>query len=335
MPRQFKVLDLSGYMFSGKAAVHDFISEIDGFYSPGNRAEFDLLRVKDGIADLESAITSWSPIRSDEAARRFLKLVHKMGQIPSGMRRFTAPGFGYFLRYPKLSELSQQFIDSITVSQWGMYWPYHLLDMNGMELFLYKIKRKLFDVQNNIQYRLISSENFYPALRNFLAELLSHNISDKSLHSIVLNNAFEPFDPARFINYFHDAKCIVVDRDPRDIFTVANQFSRGFNDQVKLYRNIAGAHDVDIFINRIKVYRSQILPTSSSRILRLNFEDLVLKYDETASRIYSFLGVDPSEHSNKFKFFNPDISKKNVNIWKQFKDQNAVRKIGLELCDDQ
>jgi hypothetical protein len=71
---KFKILDLSGYLFSGKAAVHDLISEFEGFYSPGNRAEFDLLRVKDGVADLENAIHNWSPIRSDEAHGVFLKL---------------------------------------------------------------------------------------------------------------------------------------------------------------------------------------------------------------------------------------------------------------------
>lgn len=331
MASNFKVLDLSGFMFSGKAAVHDFISEIDGFSTPGNRIEFDLLRVKDGLADLEHAITSWSPIRSDEAARRFMKLVHKIGRIPTGVGRLTAPGFGYCALYPSLISLSQKLIDSITVSQWDMYWPYHLLDMSGFEIFLYKIRRKLFGTQENLAYRLISGESFYQAVRDYLDELLGQGVDAQRFHTIVLNNAFEPYNPDRFINYFHAAKCIVVDRDPRDIFAVANQFSHGFNDQVELYRKIAGAHDVDVFINRIKTYRRQTLPDDSAMVLRLNFEELVLNYEETAARIYSFLGVSPSEHRSKFTCFDPVVSKKNIGIWQQHGDQTDIRRIESEL----
>jgi hypothetical protein len=127
-------------------------------------------------------------------------------------------------------------------------------------------------------------------------------------HTIVLNNAFESFDPERFIDFFHDARCIVVDRDSRDIYTFANQLSVSFNDQIALYRFIAGAFDVDVFIKRIKTYRTQIAASNSNRILRLNFEDLVLEYGETVTRIYSFLGITPSKHTNKFNYFNPENS---------------------------
>ncbi len=121
MSTHFKVLDLSGYMFSGKGAVHDFISEIDGFYTPGNRVEFDLLRVKDGFADLENAVNgSWSPIRTDAAARRYLKVVRKMGHSSSGLDRLFATSFGYGSRYPDFVAKSEKFIDDITVAKWEM-----------------------------------------------------------------------------------------------------------------------------------------------------------------------------------------------------------------------
>lgn len=335
MSKKFKVLDLSGYMFSGKAAVHDFIAELDGFSVPGNRSEFDLLRVKDGFADLESAVTgSWSPIRSDEAARRYLKVVRKMGQSTRGLGRLFAPGFDYDSRYPALKTLSEKFIDDITVEKWDMYWPYHLLDMSSIELFVYKIKKKLFKIHNNVSYRLISGELFYELAREYLHRLISSGIDEALFHTIVLNNAFEPFAPERFTNYFHDARCIVVNRDPRDIYAVANQFSAGFNDQVELYRNIAGAFDVNVFIERIRTYRQQISTFDSPRILRVDFEDLVINYEETSSRIYSFLGIAPSLHFDRFKYFNPEHSKKNIGIWQQFSDQQAIRTIERALLDE-
>jgi hypothetical protein len=204
--------------------------------------------------------------------------------------------------------------------------------MNCFEILLFKIKRKLIGVQENLKYRLISGEHFYSLLKDYLNEIISQDVDSSVYHTIVLNNAFEPFDPERFINFFHDARCIVVDRDPRDIYTAANQFSIGFNDQVDLYRNIAGAFDVDVFIKRIKTYRNHVASSDSSKILRINFEDLILRYDKTVMRIYSFLSIDSSKHKKKFKYFNPEKSKKNINTWQQFDDQDAIRKIRRELC---
>jgi len=334
MTKQFKVLDLSGYMFSGKAALHDFIAEIVGFHTPSNRVEFDLLRVKDGFADLENAVnSSWSPIRSDEAVRRYIKVVNKIGEVPKGFRRLVAPGFSYSTRYPELVKLSEKFIDDLTVAKWEMYWPYHLLDMTPFEIFIHKLKRKFLGSQENVIFRLVSGERFYELAKEYLNNLISSGVDADTYDTIILNNAFEPFDPGRFINYFHDARCIVVNRDPRDIYTVANEFSEGFNDQVKLYRDIAGAFDVNVFIDRIKTYRHHVSANYSSRVLRIDFEDLVLKYEETALKIYSFLGVDPSRHIDKFKYFNPEKSKNNIGIWRDFSDQDSIRKIAHELCD--
>jgi len=331
----FKILDLSGYMFSGKAALHDFISEINGFWTPGNRHEFDLLRVKDGIADLENAVTSWSPIRSDAATRRFLKVVKKMGASNSGIGRLKNAGFDYSSRYPQLITLSEKLIEDSTLAKWKMYWPYHLLDMSPLEVFIFKIKRKFFQIHDNLTYRLISGVRFQDCLKDYLNELLSTGVDESLYHTILTNNAFEPFDPERFVKYFHDAKCIVVNRDPRDIFATANQYSKGFNDQLSVYRNIAGAFDVHLFINRIKLYREQVISSASPRVLRINFEDMVLRYEETAAKIYSFLCIDPKDHVNRFKYFNPEKSSENVGIWRRFSDKKSIRLIESELCEEE
>lgn len=321
---KYKYLDLSGFMFSGKAALHDFLSEISGIWTMGNRVEFDLLRVKDGIADLENSVTSWSPIRSDEATRRFLAVVRKMARGNKGIGKFYVPGFDYSSRCPKFVDLSVKFIEEITVAKWNMYWPYHLLNMSGMQIFLYRIKKRFLGISENLVYRLVSGEKFYERVRNYLNEILSYGVDRNLYHTIVLNNSFEPYDPARFLKYFHDARCIVVDRDPRDIFVTANQYSTGYNDQISLYRRLAGAFDVNLFIDRIKTYRANISQDNNPRVLRITFESLVLDYERTAERIYSFLGINPSDHVDKFKKFDPEISKKNIGLWHNFHEQDSI-----------
>lgn len=77
--KHYKFLDLSGYMFSGKAVAIDLIREFKGYDVPYYREEFPLIRIQDGIMDLEKAlIDDWSPIRSDAAIKRFIKLITKL-----------------------------------------------------------------------------------------------------------------------------------------------------------------------------------------------------------------------------------------------------------------
>lgn len=326
-----QVLDLSGYMFSGKAAVHDLISEIDGILTPGNRLEFDLLRVKDGVADLENSIISWSPIRSDEAVRRFIKLVNKMSQSNVGLRKLFVPGFDYGKRFPNLKDAADKFVRRITAKEWEMYWPYHLLDMGPVETLGFKLKRKLMGNSDNICYRLVSGEEFYQALRDFLDEVLWFGVDDSKYHMVAINNGFEPFDPSRFVNYFQDARCIVVDRDPRDIFATSTLASVGFNDQAGLYQKIAGAHDVETFIERVRVYRANTSSDVSNKVLRISFESLVEDYENTTALLLRFLEIDESKHTRKYACFNPEKSKENIGLWNKLPDQAAIRAIEKAL----
>jgi hypothetical protein len=73
------LLDLNGYMFSGKAAISDLIREFDGISVPNYREEFDLIRIPGGLADLMRAFDSGSLIAVDHALRAYLRLVETFG----------------------------------------------------------------------------------------------------------------------------------------------------------------------------------------------------------------------------------------------------------------
>jgi hypothetical protein len=76
------LVDLSGFMFSGKSAVSDLLREYDGVYVPGYREEFDLLRMAGGLIDLANAVDDWSPIRTHAALDRFERLTRRMADAP-------------------------------------------------------------------------------------------------------------------------------------------------------------------------------------------------------------------------------------------------------------
>ena len=72
---KYKFIDVSGLGHSGKTAVMDLLSEIEGFHLNNTVFEFNLLRLPDGIFDLKWAVyDNWSLVRSDFAIKRFKQL---------------------------------------------------------------------------------------------------------------------------------------------------------------------------------------------------------------------------------------------------------------------
>ena len=114
----------------------------------------------------------------------------------------------------------------------------------------------------------------------------------------------------RYIRYFDDIKVVVVDRDPRDVFLF---------EMLKLRGTIV-PHDVKQFCEWYKWTRSLDKNKNSctnKNIKYIYFEDLIYHYDETVESLIDFVGLDKNNHVNKFKYFKPEISKKNTRLWEQ------------------
>lgn len=372
-------------MFSGKAAVIDLIREVDGFHVPDYRYEFPLIRIQDGIMDLEKALVDdWSPIRSNASLRRFEKLIRKMGKSGQSWISFSEEemvGWNYdHLFQKRFFDLAQEYVSRLSMFEWNMVWPYYDLMESTEELiakrlagsryltgvrgaffrvFLSMLERSFSLISWNrplklprdllrsfqsiikkasdsepgrVRYSLVDGTRFYEATIDFLEKLLSVPGEGQTAHTIVMHNAFEPFNPGRPIRYFRDAKCIVADRDPRDIYMTSISYSEGFNDQVDLYKQISGAHDIDVFIERFRMYRRNVRKDTDppGRVLRLRFEDLIYNYDSTLNRIYEFLGESQATHIRKGEFFSPEVSRKNTRLW-EGKNLPEIKRIESEL----
>jgi hypothetical protein len=61
-------------------------------------------------------------------------------------------------------------------------------------------------------------------------------------------------------------------------------------------------------------------PVEDGRILRLHFEDLIYRYDDSCAWIYDFLDVSPSQHARlKGTQFKPQVSIHNTQLFRQDK----------------
>ena len=346
------IVDLSGFMFSGKSAVSDILSEFENVYVPDKRVEFDLLRVGGGLIDLKNAVDDWSPVRSYSALRRFISITEKLQRGVSFNESFLNVGWRYNERFPDFKKNLDAFFEDLIEIEWRAEWPYNELELDSLDLALIRLnffsksrrvtvrsvsqllglifQKLIFRnykpiLQNNPErYILVSKDRFINAAQNLIYNLLWQGVDKNMFESVVVHNALEPFDPGKNIDLLgKNAKCIVVDRDPRDIYATSISFQHGFNDNVKFYKSIAGADDVYTFIKRYKTYRANV--KEDSRILRLNFSDLILNYEDVLKRLYDYLDINDKKHINKGLFFSPVKSINNLNMWQneKFKSKNS------------
>jgi hypothetical protein len=313
------VVDLSGYSFSGKSAVYDLLNEFEGYYSHSKEFEFDLIRVQGGILDLKNALVdSWSPIRSTEAIRNFIKLIRLIGGDGRVIQKFSTIGANYDKFFPNFTSISQRYACSLVSSSWDCDWPFASYGLDNFGLLAYKIKRKLVRMPFETFYlsRLTSNE-FCEKTKFYLDQLFMH-FEQVGFKTIILNNAFEPVNPERSIIFFHSAKCIVVDRDPRDMYLSALYSGKILGLQIG---NAVVGSSVMNFIERYKIFHATA-PSESEDVYRLNYEDLIVDYENQVNQIRSFLSESIGDYTNKGKFFNPEISSKNMRQWKNIKDEN-------------
>jgi len=312
-------------MFSGKGAAYDLVSEFEGFSCDGYRNEFDLLRIPGGVLDLSDALHNWTYIGVDAAIRRFIEISDEVIRQPKGLQRFYLNGWNYEARYPGIREATDVFLNQLIEVEWQSSWPYAEFGMSGFESFVKKMKSRLLrDARwREVSFRLAASENFNSAANQYLDDIFSLPLPhDAARHTIVMNNALDPSNPAKGLRVFDRMKSIVVDRDVRDIYLTSISYSHGFNDNVALYSKIAGASDVDTFIKRQRLLRQENrdLDSMNQRLLRLRFEDLITDYDGVVAKLYQFLDVSSDQH-NKYSAFKPDESAKNMGLWKSVSGQ--------------
>ena len=88
---------------------------------------------------------------------------------------------------------------------------------------------------------------------------------------------------------------IVVDRDVRDIYAECVTHSTGFNENVKMFSKLSGAHDVELFIQRQKLLRQKIINVPdhlTNRNIVIYFDDLILDFEKTKAQLLNFMGIE-------------------------------------------
>jgi hypothetical protein len=329
----YNAILVSGALNSGMSAVTDLLKECDSFFNLDPQDEsrddgkgalkFYLIQHPDGILNLESILVdNWTDINPDYAIRRFRKLVEVLGRPHS---RFFKLGGDFNNKLgSQFVKLSNEYIDNLIDFTHQGHNIFRRMEMNWANNLFQKIKNRVGiskGYENLTTHISCPGNSFIQITRNYFNDLFSHIAEGKNINNIVLLvPGAIAFHPQRCMNYFNSAKCILVDRDPRDMYLSALE-------STYLPR------EVDHFIKWYKLVRvqSQKHEKLEKNVLRIQYEDMVINYEHSISRIFSFLSIDQSCHSAPRKYFDPEISIKRIGKWKACDRKNEIEKISRHL----
>jgi hypothetical protein len=250
---------------------------------------------------------------------------------------FTASGHGYNQYFNnRFVELSNKLIAKIISGQQYTFWPYENLRLNPLHVFYNKFKAKFFNSLTSTNIYFSDRDHFIEYVQTYMQELFAEAASKTHTH-VLLNNAFDPFNPTPCIKMAGNAYSIIVDRDPRDIYasqiSANDKFIPDFEKKKnieKIKKQIIGFDDINHFIFRYKTIKGNVTNNNDDRILRIRYEDFLIDHINRSEIIKSFIGL-PKESKISKTDFNINNSLKNVGLWKKYQHLDEIKVIEQEL----
>lgn len=320
---------ITGFGHSGSGTVLDYLSEFNnatviGFHDPNdsgykkvNNLEFDLFRCPCGILDIENYLNNDNYFSDNFVLKNFIHTAQY-----------------YYLKggiyNDEFWNLTQQFIEEIT--------EFKLPAMNNKSFEgLYHLG---FKSCNHAKYKNIQSPML---INNTVQDYIYYlkNLSKEEYRKIAnkyLTNFFKTIESKNYLvfdqlttnrtpnyeiekEYLGNFKNICVYRDPRDVFVTGIVKSASWIPKKP-----------EIFVKwYLKRGIKRHLDFKHENKLTLRFEDFVLNYNEIAQKINQFLEIDKTNHVHEKEYFNPEISKKNIGIYRTYHNQEHIKYIEENL----
>lgn len=311
---------VSGYGWSGSGAVVDLLKEFENFKAIN--VEYPLIGEPFGLIDLEIfLVQNWHFLRHDMAIKNFKSFCQKLNKKKSV---FNATGLDISTKLSiDFEEECQYFLDELVEFSYQGRTRINLYSLSKLAVFIMKFKWKFFD-QNSTQMNLANptSQQFISSVQKFHANIF-RNLSDNGKNSIILDQAIPVNNMYRSLRYLPNSKLIIVDRDPRDIYADLVR-SKGLIGPEICKFDKASVDKFIIWHKSLRKTNSEFYnATCEKNILKLNFEDVIFNYKNSVTRISNFIGEE-IQHKKPLAYFKPDVSIKNIGIWKQVQNQNHI-----------
>ncbi|HIP12056.1 MAG TPA: sulfotransferase family protein [Arcobacter sp.] len=324
-----QIITCTGYGGTGSSAITDLLKEFSNGLSLGD-VEFWFLQDYNGISDLEYFLIDGNHrSRVNLAIKRFKKYIDEYDKY-----------YSKFFKNYKINSL--EYIENLIDAKFQKSISYYELDSKFKKLFWFKVSplaQKIFAKILNKDFEEFSPyfprdekvysiphvERFYTETKKYTKKLF--DTLDKGYDFIAIDQLTPAMNAKRYLNYVENLKVVIVDRDPRDLFLL-NEL------HWKKAAYICDTTNIDEYISWYRTMREhKKIEKVHKNIAYIMFEDLIYNYDVTLSKLYAFFEIDEKYHTQKKKFFNPDISIQNTKLWERYPKyrRNDVEKIKKEL----
>lgn len=300
------IVGINGYGNSGSSAIIDYLKGFDNVcvYDPSIlHSEFQIIHEADGINDLKyHLVNSRERVACNAAIKRFSRLLEN-GRWGKSMKKILRENYVKW-KDDYLNELIQ--VSWKGINSW--YDPQDIRNdsrYDSIRLFQ-RMTNKIVSSLNSswncppkqVKYfSFFSEDNFNSITIKYLKSLFGMLHFDNSKINIV-DQIFSSTNPSLGMEFIPDSKCIIVIRDPRDIYVTAKIHPKECrympNDDVESY---------------IKYYRSinESLKALDNKICLIKYEDMIYKYTKTTEIIREYLDLQ-TKPNKEFVYFNPIFS---------------------------
>ena len=310
---------ITGYHGTGSSAVVDLLSEYEGTTEGGlGTYEHVPLYFPNGLFDLEYKLLHGNdPHRSDEAIKSFRETMYELNDTD----------FGWFGSYNALygnafKENVDEFLNSITQfsceAEWYGYYTkphfswYKLIKdcakvvLPGKKVWGKFAVKPAQLVRQTKEISFVSEEQFYQSSKRFIENYFKM-INKEQEPVLLLDHLMVPHNANKIDNFFNeDFRLIIVERDIRDLFVLCKYI------WPRMGMDSPYPKDQDAFLKFWISMRNAEKVEDHPRVLRIWFEDLVYRYDETVTKIEAFTRLTPQQHVAPKSRFNPERSINNT-----------------------
>ena len=318
---KYKTINTVGTGYSGASAIYEFLQKTNIFYDPFPNSQFSISYDPGGLQDLENIIRNQFTInKSKQAYDNFKDLINFYCAENKSFK--TGKNFTKFNK--DIHYLLENFLNNIVSLKYYGETTFMNYKTNFYKSLKFKILGHLFKFiglkrsNKEILFILCDIVKFEEEIKKLIFELFEKNNFEKK--NIILEQAGTIFNPITSLKYFSNPYCLCVLRDPRDIYTELKRKGYkfpGYNKEIFC----------DWYINILEKINNE--ERLNKKVLFLNFEDFVIKKQDTISKIFNHIESEQIEF-NKVDF-NFSRCENNINVFKKELNKNEIEYIEKKL----
>ncbi len=310
-----KTITSIGLGYSGASAIYEFLQQTNFFFDPFPNAEFSITYDPGGIMDIDTCITNkFTPNRTKVVFDQFKRNIKFYTNKSNSLK----PGKNLKINNYDFDKILYEYLNSIIDLNYEGESFYLRHNNPKLVNFFKKLALKFNKKIKGQMFLFCNEDKFKEKTSDLFKKLFILNNEEKK--DVIIDQGGTIWNPYSSTIYFDDPRCLIIFRDPRDIFS-----------EFKLKSSFSyPGKDVNVFCSWYKKIISQINEneTKKSNILKLNFEDFILNHKDTVNLISNHISTNINPENVKF---NLSKSKKNISRYIQDLSKEEILIIEKEL----